>query len=90
MKNNDKVLSQIITAGNGNFDDYNSIINFENYAFAVSNDWKLKQKRVINCAASASITYQQAGLIDAGKLVSHTAAVSKNIISHYDTFTICP
>ena len=44
---------------------------------------KLNKKK-INCAASASITYQQAGLIDAGKLVSHTAAVGKNIISHYN------
>ena len=34
---------------------------------------EIKTKRVINCAASASITYQQAGLIDKGKLVSHTA-----------------
>ena len=45
---------------------------------------EIKQKKLINCAASASITYQQAGLIDAGKLVSHTAAVSKNIVSHYN------
>ena len=45
---------------------------------------EIKTKREINCAASASITYQQAGLIDKGKLVSHTAAVTKNIISHYD------
>ena len=45
---------------------------------------EIKTKRLINCAASASITYQQAGLIDKGKLVSHTDGVKKNIISHYD------
>ena len=45
---------------------------------------EIKTKRVINCAASASITYQQAGLIDKGKLVSHTTGVKKNIISYYD------
>ena len=45
---------------------------------------EIKQKKLINCAASASITYQQAGLIDAGKLVSHTGAVKKNIVSHYN------
>ena len=45
---------------------------------------EIKQKKQINCAASASITYQQAGIIDAGKLVSHTAAVGKNIVSHYN------
>ena len=46
----------------------------------------IKIRREINCAASASITYQRAGIIDEGKLVSHTAAVSKNvnIIKHYD------
>ena len=45
---------------------------------------QIKTKKQINCAASASITYQEAGLIDKGKLVSHTSAVHKNIISHYD------
>ena len=44
----------------------------------------IKSTKKINCAASASITYQKAGLIDTGKLVSHTAAVSKNIVSHYN------
>ena len=44
----------------------------------------IKKTKKINCAGSASITYQQAGLIDKGKLVSHTKAGSKNIVSHYD------
>ena len=44
----------------------------------------IKRMKTINCASSVSITYQQAGLIDKGKLVSHTTGVKKNIISHYD------
>lgn len=39
----------------------------------------------MNCANSASITYQQAGMIPKGKIVGHTSAVSSNIISHYDS-----
>ena len=45
LKNNDKLLSGLLDQNNGDFDDYNSTINFENYAFAIKNDgsdWKLQ------------------------------------------------
>ncbi len=41
LKNNDKYLSSALSAENGEFDDYTSTINFENYAFAIDSNWRL-------------------------------------------------
>ena len=46
---------------------------------------EIPQKKTISCSASASITYQQAGLIAKGKKVSHTASIGKkDKKSYYD------
>ena len=47
---------------------------------------QIKEVKKITCATSSSITYQQAGLIKKGKIVSHTSAIpeGQNILSHYD------
>ena len=46
---------------------------------------EIPKKKRISCSASASITYQQAGLIAKGKKVSHTASIGKkDKKSYYD------
>ena len=44
---------------------------------------EIKVFKTMNCATSASITYQEAGLLKKGQKVSHTSSV-KDILSHYD------
>ena len=46
---------------------------------AASTFEEISKKKKINCVSSASITYQQAGLLDKGKKVGHTKAISKNL-----------
>ena len=46
---------------------------------------EIPKKKRISCSASASITYQQAGLIAKGKKVSHTKSIGKkDKKSYYD------
>ena len=40
---------------------------------------EIPKKKTINCASSASITYQQAGIVPKGKKVSHTARIAEGM-----------
>ena len=46
---------------------------------AASTFEEISKKKKINCVSSASITYQQAGLLDKGKKVGHTKAIGKSL-----------
>ena len=52
---------------------------------AASTFEEISKKKIINCVASASITYQQAGMLSKGKKLGHTQKTDGNIKQHYDS-----